>query len=82
MAGKALLNRVDRERLKHILILYLQMKDNLKDEQNRFKTYQQVCLDLRGLAKPRTIKKILREEFPELHKEFQTKHKAHHSKSY
>ena len=70
------------EDARRILRMYLQDENNILDEQGRYKTYRQISLDLRGLIKPWTIKRVLREEYPDIHKNMMTKHKGHQCSYY
>lgn len=73
--GKALLNKEHLQKMKEIFTLYIEDVDNLKDEDGRYKTYQQVRRDLKGLVSLFIIKRMLKELNPGLAQAMSTSRK-------
>lgn len=66
--------------MEEIFTLYIEDVNNLKDEDGRFKTYQQVKRDLKGLVSPYLIKKMLWKMNAKIAYAMTTRRKKHSSK--
>ena len=67
----------DCEQIRDIIALYIEDEENLFDEYRRYKSYAQIVMDFKGLVSARVIKKILKQQHPEIAKKLSTSHKAH-----